>query len=819
MRRRLLVAAWLLPAIVGGASVANAELPPYSLDGASNGVSANAAQTVDVGNSINAVVEHSRLIDANGVTACDKYFGWGGRRKVQTEAQKILCGKYQFLYEHWSTVGMPKALLEFNEKWFPEFFGNEYEHLGYFPNSNPKRVVTDIQPIAAGQCMETARQCGWERVGFIYVWRCKDVCVRTAPENTWREVYTIVADDQLPVGFQLSPKKTFGFESAAFTCAGCHLSQLPDGRYAVGMANQNLNYGQVLSGFATPMQGSLVALMNMLDEPLVGDALDALLSLFPDLPDFGALLDMMKMHPGMMFNNPSTQVGFTGSAYKNMMADLKIGTCYRRGNGALIRCDHNNAVLGPQKNRDKAAKMLALLQSKYGTVITEPWTMTMSEIFGDAYCVPWPLWPSACNDPQLDCGQYLLSLSPSLTLASMRDNCNGVRWNSEYWSDFTNTMLAMVTGDLGSLAFPTMSEQDMLINAGFNVLDFLEKPMSDDQVWTLSKIANVVGIADQATVSAHPGMRTAGGQTTQMLALSAAGRSLEQFASAFVLLSGSVDPRYVECTTPGIVGNWSASPDASCRVKAAMVAPLVAYMESLKTPYIAGSVTPAVTRGKALFEQHCVGCHDGPSGESTGVFMFADGLEELMTPDLCAPGQRPVEWTATVPPQPIYNECRPTYSELGPNPDLNDPRVDIARYIGFIGTDPTYSRFAQPDTTTGLAGVNPELQSLGKVSQGVKAQRLTGVRYKWELLHHGQINTLGELLCAAGTKRATPADRAAEECMVYDLGTPASYSQYKSSNGQNGVCLQTWRPFQGHEAGCDLDASDKADLIEYLNTL
>ena len=66
------------------------------------------------------------------------------------------------------------------------------------------------------------------------------------------------------------------------------------------------------------------------------------------------------------------------------------------------------------------------------------------------------------------------------------------------------------TTSVRALAFPTLSEQDMFINAGFNVLDFLEEPMSDDQVWTLSKIASVVGISDQATLDGHAEMRIRG---------------------------------------------------------------------------------------------------------------------------------------------------------------------------------------------------------------------------------------------------------------------------------------------------------------------
>lgn len=793
----------------GGAATAQS-IAPYSLMGDVSGVSPNAAHTVDVSSNLADVLEHERLIDANGVTACDKYFGWGGVQKSQTEAQKLLCGKYQFLYEHWGAAGIPRKILEFNERWFPKFVGDKFKKLGYFENTTPTRVVTDVKPISAGQCLQKERKCGWNWLKY----ECKDVCTKVAPENSWAEQYSMTSSLELPLGLQVGPKKTYGFESAVFTCASCHVGRLPDGRVAIGMDNSNLNYGQFLTGLSAPMQGTLAALTNLLEDPVVADALDALIDVVPQVESLFGTLNSLKMHPGLMFNDPSTEYGLVGPALVEMMQDLKQGTCYFKPNGERIRCDHNHISHGPPENNQRAAEMLARLQKLYGNVYTKDWNMAMREIYGDTYCVPWPFEPSDFGGiDQTDWGQFYVHALPSNTVDSMKNNCDGLRWNADYWKDFVQLMVSMASGDVGSLAFPGLSEQDLFINSDFSVMDFLTGPMTDE-VLALSKVPTLVGIPDASTLAAHPTMRTEGGRPTQLLSLSGGGVSLEQFAAGFVLLSGSVDPRYVECTDPGIVGNWEAVPNESCKVKAAAVAPLVAYIQSLRTPYIAGSVTAQVQHGQQLFEANCQSCHAGPSGQTDGVFVFGElqheGLAQL---ELCDPEQHPVEWTNEIPPKPLYNECRPIYSDVSASTPAED---DIARYLGIIGTDPNYSKVAQPDPATGMGMLNPELAVLGKITQAVKGQRLAGVRYKSELMHHGQLHSLDDVLCRPGTHRASPEQRAESRCMAYDLETDAGIKAYKAGQG---ICLQTWQPYRGHEFGCGLSESDKDDLISYLGTL
>jgi hypothetical protein len=111
----------------------------------------------------------------------------GDRRKL------LLCGKSMFFYEAFGTQGVPSAIVDF---------------LG--------QNLTDV----VGP--------GWSNYGMI-------------PDPTSAE--------GRPLG--LAPGAPLGdAPSVAFTCASCHLAQLPDGRYAVGAANHRYDYG-----------GQLLALM------------------------------------------------------------------------------------------------------------------------------------------------------------------------------------------------------------------------------------------------------------------------------------------------------------------------------------------------------------------------------------------------------------------------------------------------------------------------------------------------------------------------------------------------------------------------------
>jgi hypothetical protein len=102
--------------------------------------------------------------------------------------KKLLCGKSMFFYEGFGTDGFPKPFVTWLITSFPD----------------------DVGP-------------GFEKLGMI-----------ADPSST----------EKLPFGF--APGKPYGtakVETTAFTCASCHFTRLPDGRYAVGAPNHALRYG------------------------------------------------------------------------------------------------------------------------------------------------------------------------------------------------------------------------------------------------------------------------------------------------------------------------------------------------------------------------------------------------------------------------------------------------------------------------------------------------------------------------------------------------------------------------------------------------
>ncbi|MCG8587792.1 MAG: hypothetical protein MJE66_00725 [Proteobacteria bacterium] len=781
---------------------------PGAFFGAPSGLTDNAAETRDVGG-FDEVLEYDRLVDENGITACDVYFGWAGQVRETSEAQKLLCGKYQFFYEHWGTPGIPSDLTDFALRWFGGMQGHEMAKLGFYPDANPRRLVTDVEPIQAGQCVETERQCtSWWWWGSCR--RHEDVCVRTAPEDSWREVYTL-GEDNLPIGLTRSPGRAFGLESSALTCASCHFGAMPDGRYAVGMGNVNQNYQTLIGGLLAPMQATLSAVTVLLENPVIEGALDLIGGAIPQLQNLLELLPLLSMHPAAQFNDPATQMALGGPALEDALDDVKVGTCYYKdpARTEFILCDQGHEQKGTAAARAAAGAFRARLESQHGTVYTQDWPWGMKVVFGDTYCVPWPSRPSwygGSND--VPWSSYAVSLFPSRTLENMAEACEGARWNVDYWLDFTgnmvNLLLSMFSGG-GSLPPLTATNQDAFFTLSHGTQDFLTFPLSEDGVWTVSAIPSLFGVGDDSEYDAHPGTHTGNGELTHLFGHLGGVPGLKEFAKSFVLIGGGTDPRYVECTTPDIVGNWNARPDETCTVSDEVVAPLAAYLYSLKTPHPLEAPGPQAEAGRQVFAQNCLQCHNGPRAESPGVFAFAEpSVEGLQLLPVCAPGARSTEWSDSPQAVPTFNECIPAY--------MQDQRPN---YLGVIGTEPWYSRIFNPDPDTGL--LNETLIRIdGMVTQGVKAQRLTGVRYRNRFLHHGAVDSLEELLCMPGTRRASAAERNAESCMFHDLDSPGAEEAYRAGTP---ICAENWAPLRGHEFGCDLGAADQTALIEYLESL
>ena len=126
--------------------------------------------------------------------ACEAYRAGDERRET-----RLRCGKWMFFYESFGTVGMPSHLLEIFQEWFQSFYGPSFSSMGFIPNP--------------------------------------------------------YANDQIPLGLVESTQRMGEMKTHAFTCAGCHFGQLPDGRYAVGYPNLQLDYGRFIA--------SMVALIRL----------------------------------------------------------------------------------------------------------------------------------------------------------------------------------------------------------------------------------------------------------------------------------------------------------------------------------------------------------------------------------------------------------------------------------------------------------------------------------------------------------------------------------------------------------------------------
>lgn len=128
--------------------------------------------------------------------ACERWEA--GQRDEQT---KMLCGKWMFFYESFGTVGIPSRLLLFSQEWYESYYGAGFENFGFIPDPN-------------------------------------------SPEG-------------YPIGLAETTGRSGSLETRAFTCASCHFGQMPDGRYAVGYGNMELDYGRFIAGIGAPLTLSI----------------------------------------------------------------------------------------------------------------------------------------------------------------------------------------------------------------------------------------------------------------------------------------------------------------------------------------------------------------------------------------------------------------------------------------------------------------------------------------------------------------------------------------------------------------------------------
>ena len=131
---------------------------------------------------VNLAHQADGLVERGLQEACRRYAaGFDDRRTM------LACGKWMFFYESFDTGGVPQALPFFLVRAFPKEIGHGFEKLG---------MIEDP-----------------------------------------------ASPDHMPFG--LAPGKMLGMaKSQVFTCAGCHVARLPDGRISVGAPNHRYQYGK-----------------------------------------------------------------------------------------------------------------------------------------------------------------------------------------------------------------------------------------------------------------------------------------------------------------------------------------------------------------------------------------------------------------------------------------------------------------------------------------------------------------------------------------------------------------------------------------------
>jgi len=128
--------------------------------------------------------------------ACEAY-----RAGDESEATRLRCGKWMFFYESFGTVGIPSHLLEVLQHWFEPYFGAGLEQMGFIPSP--------------------------------------------------------FDGEGSPIGLVESTQRMGSMKTHAFTCASCHFGQLPDGRYAVGYPNHQLDYGRFFASMISLIKLSI----------------------------------------------------------------------------------------------------------------------------------------------------------------------------------------------------------------------------------------------------------------------------------------------------------------------------------------------------------------------------------------------------------------------------------------------------------------------------------------------------------------------------------------------------------------------------------
>lgn len=135
-------------------------------------------------NPVAVASDTKHLVEPDLKDACDRY-----EAGHEDQPTLLACGKWMFFYESFGTFGVPASLPTMFTSAFSDEVGPGFEQLGLIADPHSK--------------------------------------------------------DALPFG--MAPGKPVGLSpSTAFTCASCHLAELPDGRLVIGAPNHRYRYGDHL---------------------------------------------------------------------------------------------------------------------------------------------------------------------------------------------------------------------------------------------------------------------------------------------------------------------------------------------------------------------------------------------------------------------------------------------------------------------------------------------------------------------------------------------------------------------------------------------
>ncbi|MBS2023093.1 MAG: c-type cytochrome [Deltaproteobacteria bacterium] len=219
-------------------------------------------------------------------------------------------------------------------------------------------------------------------------------------------------------------------------------------------------------------------------------------------------------------------------------------------------------------------------------------------------------WAVGYSNLKLDYGRFIASMGAPLVMsidansaqvapevrAALAGPVAQAKQNPLYLADVASVGIGLATSGATGNTQLNAEEQSRFWALRPGTMDFLTKPLIEDNVWTVSRILALWQIPDATQRAAH-------GMPHELLSWTGGVENAMTFLEGFVAI-GKADPAL-----------W---PDSRLQ-------PLDEYLRTLRPPPLADTTeTPQIHAGARLFTQRCLGCHSGPSGEGVRVFEFSE---------------------------------------------------------------------------------------------------------------------------------------------------------------------------------------------------